>query len=99
MENEILKINNLVHEPSRLLIISILSKLNHCDFNYLLSVSSLTKGNLSSHLSKLADGGIVEISKGFEGKLPKTTIKLTTNGRAIINDYKKDLKNILKLLS
>ena len=50
-------INRLVHEPSRLAILTALSACEKADFVFLLNVTRLTKGNLSSHLSKLEHGG------------------------------------------
>jgi DNA-binding transcriptional ArsR family regulator len=46
-----------------------------------------TKGNLSSHLSKLEQGGLVEIEKKFEGKTPVTYAKLTIEGKDALKDY------------
>src|SRR6478609_8512095 len=63
-------LNRLVHEPARLAILVALSACDKADFLFLLNITGLTKGNLSSHLSKLADAGLVEIEKTYEGKTP-----------------------------
>jgi len=55
------ELNRLVHEPSRLAILTALSAYEKADFVFLLNVTRLTKGNLSSHLSKLEHGGLVAI--------------------------------------
>ncbi len=65
-------LNRLVHEPARLAILVALSACDKADFLFLLNITGLTKGNLSSHLSKLADAGLVEIEKTYEGKTPIT---------------------------
>jgi DNA-binding transcriptional ArsR family regulator len=52
-----------------------------------LPVTGLTKGNLSSHLSKLSDAGLVEIEKTFEGKTPVTYAKLTLEGKDALKEY------------
>ena len=75
-------INRLVHEPSRLAILTALSACEKADFVFLLNVTRLTKGNLSSHLSKLEHGGLVAIQKVFEGRQPVTYVMLTLGGTA-----------------
>jgi DNA-binding transcriptional ArsR family regulator len=79
--------NRLIHEPSRLAILTALSACERADFLFLLNITGLTKGNLSSHLSKLERAGLVEIEKKFEGKQPITYAKLTGEGREALNEY------------
>lgn len=43
--------------------------------------------NLSSHLAKLADAGLVEIEKTFERKIPVTYAKLTREGKEALKEY------------
>ena len=61
---ELASLDRLIHDPSRLAILSALLGCAEADFQYLLTVTGLSKGNLSSHLSKLEAGGLVEIVKG-----------------------------------
>jgi DNA-binding transcriptional ArsR family regulator len=79
--------NRLIHEPSRLAILTALSACERADFLFLLNITGLTKGNLSSHLSKLERAGLVEIEKKFEGKQPITYAKLTGEGREALKEY------------
>jgi DNA-binding transcriptional ArsR family regulator len=79
--------NRLIHEPSRLAILTALSACERADFLFLLNITGLTKGNLSSHLSKLERTGLVEIEKKFEGKQPITYAKLTGEGREALKEY------------
>ena len=46
-------INKLIHEPARLMIISLLYVVESADFIWIKGQTGLTDGNLSSHLSKL----------------------------------------------
>lgn len=78
---ELAAMDRLIHEPSRLAIVSALLGWTEAEFQYLLEVTGLTKGNLSSHLGKLEAGGLVEVSKGYKGKKPWTRAKLTRKGR------------------
>lgn len=80
-------INRLIHEPARLAILTALSACEKADFVFLLNVTGLTKGNLSSHLSRLERGGLVRIEKQFEGKLPVTYVMLTPEGREGLDQH------------
>lgn len=88
-------LDRLLHEPARLVIVALLSGLKEADFLYLLRESSLTKGNLSSHLSKLEEAGYIEIEKTFRGKIPLTLVRLTKTGRAAFKVYKKAMNGLL----
>lgn len=88
-------LDRVLHEPARLVIVAILSGLKEADFLYLLRESSLTKGNLSSHLSRLEEAGYIEIAKTFRGKIPLTLVRLTKTGRAAFRDYKKAINRLL----
>lgn len=79
--------DRLVHEPSRLAILTALSACEKADFLFLLNITGLTKGNLSSHLSKLEQAGLVEIEKKFEGKQPITYAMLTLEGKETLKEY------------
>ena len=58
-----------------------LARLRGGGFRYLLAVTGLSKGNLSSHLSKLEAGGLIGIAKEFDGKITWTRASLTQDGR------------------
>ena len=88
------EIDRLVHDPSRLAILTALSACEKADFTFLLNVTRLTKGNLSSHLSKLQQGGLVVIEKTFEGKQPVTYVMLTPEGREGLDEHWKRLEAI-----
>ena len=76
-----LALDRLVHEPGRLAILTVLSSVTDADFVFLQRTTGLTKGNLSSHLTKLEDAGLVDIEKRFVGKRPNTKVALTEAGR------------------
>ncbi len=87
-------LNRLVHEPARLAILVALSACEKADFLFLLNITGLTKGNLSSHLSKLADASLVEIEKTYEGKIPITYAKLTLEGKEALGEYWKSVDKV-----
>jgi DNA-binding transcriptional ArsR family regulator len=65
---EELVLDRLIHEPGRLAILTVLSSVRDADFVFLQRATGLTKGNLSSHLAKLEEAGLVAIEKRFVGK-------------------------------
>ena len=87
MADEELVLDRLVHEPGRLAILTVLSSVSDADFLFLQRTTGLTKGNLSSHLSKLQAAGLVEIEKKFEGKTPITYAMLTGEGKETLKAY------------
>jgi DNA-binding transcriptional ArsR family regulator len=66
--DEELLLDRLIHEPGRLAILTVLSSVQAADFVFLQRTTGLTKGNLSSHLTKLEEAGLIEIHKRFVGK-------------------------------
>ena len=88
-------IDRLIHEPARLMIIAILYAVESADFLYLKRETQLTKGNLSSHLSRLEDAGYVEIEKTYQGKVPLTICHLTQNGRQAFETYRDQIKSFV----
>jgi DNA-binding MarR family transcriptional regulator len=87
--------DRVLHSPARLTIVAILSAVEEADFVYLLNESGLTKGNLSTHLSKLEQTGYIEIEKTYRGKIPLTLCRLTKNGHKAFKTYRKQLKRFV----
>ena len=90
------ELDRVIHEPARLTIIALLSSVKEADFLYLLRETGLTKGNLSTHLFRLEEAGYVDIEKTFRGKIPLTIVRLSPEGRAAFQSYRKSMKNILE---
>jgi len=93
------QIDRVIHEPARLLILAYLSVVESADFLFLMNQTNLTRGNLSSHLSKLESAGYVEIKKEFVDKIPRTLLHLTEKGRIAFHDYRQNMKQVLESLS
>ena len=89
------EIDRLIHEPARLLIIATLSVVEEADFTFLMNHTSLTWGNLSSHISKLEAVDYVKIKKIFVNKKPQSIASLTDLGRSAFNDYRQSMKDLL----
>ncbi len=88
-------VDRLIHEPARRVIMTILYTVDSADFLYLLRETDLSKGNLSSHLSKLEAAGYVAIEKTFRGKVPLTICRLTDGGRTAFRRYRDYLKKVV----
>jgi DNA-binding MarR family transcriptional regulator len=89
-------LDRVIHEPARLLLVALLSVVKEADFLYLLRESRLTKGNLSSHLSKLEDASYVEIEKTYRGKIPLSLVRLTPSGKTAFQNYRKAMNGLLR---
>ena len=91
---QLANLDRLVHEPTRLAILTALSACERADFLFLQHITGLTKGNLSSHLSKLESAGLVEIEKRFVDKKTQTLARLTGQGRDTIDAYWKEMETL-----
>jgi len=85
-------LDRMVHEPARLAIMTALSNCKSADFLFLQRITGLTKGNLSSHLSKLEESGLIVAQKDFVGKQTQTQLSLTSKGRKSIEHHWLSLK-------
>ena len=52
---ELATLDRVIHEPARLMIMTVLYAVSEADFIYLQNECGLTQGNLSSHLTKLEE--------------------------------------------
>jgi DNA-binding MarR family transcriptional regulator len=86
-EGSELVLDRLIHEPARLAILTMLSSVSTADFVFLQRSTGLTQGNLSSHLTKLEEAGLVRIEKSFVGKRPNTNVALTSTGKKRIASH------------
>jgi DNA-binding transcriptional ArsR family regulator len=93
------QLDRLIHEPARLLIMTVLASVASADFLFLQRETGLTKGNLSAHLSKLEEAGYVKIEKTFKGKLPLTICRLTAAGKRALAQYRQQLQDFIQRTS
>jgi DNA-binding transcriptional ArsR family regulator len=91
------ELDRVIHEPARLLVVTVLAGVKEADFLYLLDATGLTKGNLSTHLARLEEAGYVHIEKAFRGKIPLTLAWLTSEGLDAFRAYRKDMTALLKV--
>jgi DNA-binding MarR family transcriptional regulator len=91
----IAELDRVIHEPGRLMVVALLFAVEKADFLYLQTETSLNKGTLSSHLSRLEEEGYVQISKGYRGKVPQTLLCLTPAGRKAFEQYREKIRAAL----
>ena len=92
-------IDRMIHEPARLMIMSYLYVVKKADFLFLMRQTGLTRGNLSSHISKLETAGYVAVKKEFVDKIPRTLLRLTGKGRGALESYRQNMKQVLDSLN
>lgn len=89
---EIASLDKLLHEPARLSLMTALSVCKSADFLALQRLTGLTGGNLSVHLSKLEEAGLIKLDKQFVNKRSNTTVQITEEGRKLIEEHWRQLE-------
>jgi DNA-binding MarR family transcriptional regulator len=84
-----------IHTPARLQILVTLAVVESADFLFIMNQTGLTRGNLSSHMSKLETEGLIEVKKEFIDKVPRTLLCITDKGRVSIQKYRKNMMQVL----
>lgn len=89
------KLDPILHSELRLAVMSILAGVDSAEFSYIKKQTGATSGNLSVQLDKLSAAGYISVEKGFKGKVPCTTCKITPAGLAAFENYVNSLKEYL----
>jgi DNA-binding MarR family transcriptional regulator len=74
-------LDDIVHQRHRLGILTLAAEARRVEFGYLRAALNLTAGNLSRHITVLAEAGLVEVEKGYEGRRARTWIHITRSGQ------------------
>ena len=94
-QEQILDLDPLIHAPIRLAILTILATVTNANFSFIKDSVKTTDGNLSTHLTKLEEGGYIIIEKKFKGKKPQTICSISDQGREAFSKYIDHLENII----
>ena len=86
------KLDPLLHSELRLAVMSILAGVDEADFTFIKKQTGATSGNLSVQIDKLTTAGYITVEKGFKGKMPRTTCRITPAGTEAFNQYVQALK-------
>ncbi|HLJ42341.1 MAG TPA: transcriptional regulator, partial [Candidatus Acidoferrales bacterium] len=89
-------LDRIIHERTRLGIISALAVNATLSFNELKKLVGASDGNLSVHARKLEDAGYIACTKSFAGRLPKTEFRLTTPGRRALEHYLDHMEALIR---
>lgn len=89
----------LLHSQLRLAVMSLLISLEEADFVYLKEKTGSTAGNLSVQIEKLAQAQYIEVDKGYIGKKPRTTCRITQTGRRAFEEYFEALRTYTRTIS
>ena len=79
--------DRLIHEKTRLAIVSALAVNPSLTFNEMKAILKTTDGNVSVHARKLEEAGYLNCRKSFEGRMPKTEYSLTASGKRALEKY------------
>ena len=89
------KLNPLLHSELRLALMAILSGVEEADFVFLKHQTEASAGNLSVQLDKLSEAGYIIVEKGFKGRKPCTTCRITEAGISAFKEYVESLKDYI----
>lgn len=89
------KLDPLLHSELRLAVMSLLAGVDEADFSFIKKQTGATSGNLSVQLDKLTAAGYISVEKGFKGKMPCTTCRITPDGQKAFAGYVEALQEYL----
>lgn len=89
-------LDRVIHERTRLAIISALAVNESLTFRELKQLLGASDGNLSVHARKLEDAGYIACAKSFANRLPKTEYRLTASGRRALEKYLDHMEALIR---
>jgi DNA-binding MarR family transcriptional regulator len=92
------RLDDDVHQRTRLGILAVLCEGGRADFAYLRDTLELTDGNLSRNISRLEQAGYVKVEKVIEGRRPRTRLSATRAGRKALDAEVAALREIIASL-
>lgn len=89
-------LDRLVHDRTRLAIVSALAANDRLSFGELKAATGATDGNLSVHARRLEEAGYLQAAKSFAGRTPRTDYRLTAAGRRALEKYLDHMDAIIR---
>jgi len=96
VETQVPDFDRLIHEKTRLAIVSALAVNPSLSFNELKAILKTTDGNVSVHTRKLEEANYLTMKKSFEGRVPRTEYSLTASGRRALERYLDHMEALIK---
>lgn len=90
-------LDRLIHERTRLGIVSALAVNDALTFNALKQLLKTTDGNLSVHARKLEEAQYITCSKTFDGRVPRTEYRLNGPGRKALERYLNHMEALIRV--
>ena len=91
-----MELDKIMHAPARLAIVRQLMAVDEADATWLHGQTGLSWGNLATHARKLEDAGYVQVTKEFVERKPRTLFRLTAEGRAAYEEYRRRILELLE---
>lgn len=91
-----LGLDRLIHGRLRLGMVSALAVEERLSFNDLKRLLKTTDGNLSAHARKLEKAGYIAQEKSFQGRMPHTEFRLTSEGRRALERYLGHMESLIR---
>ena len=98
MTDEPIILNETIHQPTRLRIMTMLVSQQEGDrlaYGFIQKTLDMTGGNLTTHLRKLEDADYLAITKEFLNSKPRTWVQATPAGRRAFAEYLSTLEKVL----
>lgn len=89
-------LDSLIHQRTRLAIVSALAVSDSLTFSELKRVVKTTDGNLSVHTQKLEEADYISCDKSFEGRTPVTRFALTDLGGRTFDAYRDHMEALIR---
>ena len=88
-------LDTVIHGPVRLGVLTALRAHGALDFTGLKKRLAVSDGTLGQHLQKLEESGYIACNKSFIGRRPKSTYRLTVEGRKSLCRYLHTMQAII----
>lgn len=96
VETSVPDFDRLIHEKTRLAIVSALAVNPTLTFTELKTILKTTDGNVSVHARKLEEASYLTCRKGFDGRVPRTEYALTAAGRRAFEKYLNHMEALVR---
>jgi len=90
-------LNPVIHEKTRLAIMTYLISTRQASFSEVKSELELTDGNLNLHMKVLEKNGYTRVQKAFVRRRPRTTYQVSDKGLRAFQEYVLLLERMLDI--
>lgn len=91
------ELDRVIHQPIRTRIMALLVNTGECDYTSLKNTLGLSDGHMSTHMKELLGSEYVEMEKTFVDNKPKTTYRITKEGKKKFSAYVDTLKALITM--